>query len=398
MALGNPNGEFHEIFLRKGFVGGIVLPPFTQPAFTLPLVHSYSRANTVYIQNVGWTGRVTGFDPFETSGLQVEPVPSYPIEVDGEEVYALLDPSGEPRVGTKRELSPDMRRWAGSVDAPISQMKFARFCGKHDLASTAAHHAVLLKAKELDDDIQARKWFIISAIAGDLLEMLGPHSATRRSKVLDLQHATDIGVDQISQTRMRVTFTRKSETTHQAGKNLYRKRLTNVLKIAKAATGMDIDIAERDPRDLYEGDAGHSPNRHRMVPLAGIADLPRWEARIAAFLIHSIYSPSETARELDHYEDASSHGQKALERLRRSNVLNALSVDQAAEEISTLVPNLVSESYPLRRGRLLLELAITLGEFEVVSNSIMSTLKMYHSSSVDEVRSPIITLLSRRNI
>ncbi len=182
------NTPFDSV-LREGRVTSLAVPFWTKPGFAIPLIQSSADSNTTYVQRVNGDRKIIGFDMFQ-GGSRIVPLEStHEARVGAREVFALVDPDGDPYAGTRNELAPIVKNWVRSVDPPLLRMSFALFCGDEALAEQSAAEAVKSKTSEFRDQEQAVLWFINAVIVAEVFSALteahGPQRERTKDRVFD---------------------------------------------------------------------------------------------------------------------------------------------------------------------------------------------------------------------
>lgn len=394
------NGAVHVI--SSGLISSVGVPFYKTPGFTIPLVRSTASGNSYYIQRVDRKKKIVGFDLFNAAVQLRRLKRPYYLEIGNSEIYSLIDPSGVPHVGTKRELAPIIRDWVSDVEYPLLRMNFARFCGQEGLASRAANEAVRLKKNEFNDEEAAIHWFIDSVVSAELVGML----VSPRSKVIteDEMNKNHLMVSQLSGSRLLLQI-----VTQNASKLYVDSKETKELAKLKSFIGrvlersvhVDVVNAGQPSGDVWgvETSAHGDRDESRTERIVNeIRHRRRQEERLALVLDLLLENDSAGWDILRSYVDKAKFARTAIILLADalSKRQNSRANKNLSEVISREIWTMFRLAYPPQRGILLLEFAKVLKHNADIANTIKSVCRTSNSMYVNEVRERILHELATK--
>lgn len=365
------NSWLHE--LENGQVTHLGLPfelNHVGPSFVIPLVTSWSGANAQYVQRVNAKRKVIGFDLLDSVTRRVTLSCPYEVHLGGDEVYALLDPEGNPLTGTQRELTPLVQNWVREIKWPLLRMSFARFCGQDELAERSAQAAVREKTDELQDSEHAVLWFIDSVVMADLLSTLAlARGAANMSDDLFSQYALSVvrrGRDLFIEIPANLFGLTEQLTESES------RQLNKLLQLARRATGRHLGLKAASTAEQTTTRASSPKLREQVdVLISRLASLPRQEARLATVIQAILFDRRVGSFVLEQYEDRANFARTAMQRLRQDLTPAFIREHDDVEQIiSVALRRAIREAFPHQKARLLLELAKVLSGFPLLASVI----------------------------
>ena len=393
--------DLHVLPGKFAYARSVSAPFWSMPGFAIPLFQLNDRSNAVYVQRVDEARKITGFDLFKDApGAVPLKSPCY-AGIGDQEVFALLDPSAVAYAGTRPKLSSVVKAWVSKIEAPLQRMSFARFCGDGRLAERAAAEAVKVKASEFRSENQAIRWFIDAVVLTELLTTLAASKRVAHVKISnDLLERVRVGVHLSKSLRIQIEVPRSLLQRDIKQTNNYGGKLARLLRLLHSATGREVDIKgveeERGSWSARETvaltrEAAETERVDRL--LAEIRRCPRQEERVA-LLIRALISDRAAAwTVLENYSDRAGFAQNAIDHLRE-----ALRPEMKKNEFDRTIENelsrIISEAYPLNRGRVLLSFAHILGKHPKFANIIRDRTLRSNSRDVAMSRDAILNELS----
>ena len=388
MALDNHDRPFR---LRNGNVEAIAIPFWSEPGFAIPLIYQDQSSNAAYVQRVDFNRKIVGYDVFLTGTRKKELEASCRTRIGGPEVFALIDPAGHPYAGTKSALTPIIKRWVKEIRTPLLQLSFARFCGERKLAESAAARAVEAKEVEFRNRARAARWFVSSVVVSELISILAKDAggealqAVYEDRVGAL--ATVISGDSSIEVQLPPDFGRRKRPYG----GFYRDQLRDLLELTRAATGYAVDIVygSKGEANVFEQDVKDTERLRREV-----AAPQRQEQRVSRMLIALIEEPKIAMEVLANLHDRAMHADKVFADLRQTLAQSSLQGGSMPSFVAAHMPSVVSSSFPMNKGYLLLELAKALARYEGISEVIRQIVDKSRSIYVERYRAEIIAQLS----
>jgi|SRR5271165_2665253 len=383
--------------VSSGLISSIGVPFHRSPGFTIPLVRLTAGGNSYYIQRIDRNKKIAGFDLFDAAVNLRRLTRPYQLEIGNNEVYSLVDPSGIPHVGTKRELAPIIRNWVSEVEHPLLRMNFARFCGQEGLASRAANEAVRLKKNEFNDEEAAIHWFIDSVVSAELVAML--ISANSESITEDAMNKNHLTVSNLSESRLLLQI-----VTRNSSKLSFDNRVVKELEKLKIFIGkvlgrsvhIDVVDAEQPSGDDWGGEisarGGDRDERRTERIVNEIRHRRRQEERLALVLDLLLANDSAGWDILRSYDDRAKFARVAIVLL--ADELSKKQISRGNKNLSKVISQeiwtMFRLAYPTQRGILLLEFAKVLKRHADIANTIKSVCRTSDSMYVNGLRQKIL--------
>jgi hypothetical protein len=243
-----------DSLVTSGIVTNIGVPFDTPPGFTIPLVKLRDGANTTYVQRLDRNGRIVGFDPFNGPIKSIPSPSTYPLSVGDREVYSLLDPGGQPHVGTKRELEVPIRKWLAQIKRPLLRMSFARFVGNNEVAAKAAREAITEKSKELRSEWDAVRWFVAGIVGPDVMSIATELGAKH---AIDIDtNSSSVSVDDLGEQGQRISVKLHVKENSAPKLNIAKARQLEQLRKYVAGIMMrevQFEVDSNEPREGRRG-------------------------------------------------------------------------------------------------------------------------------------------------
>lgn len=388
------NHEGNHFQLEGGSVEEIAIPFRTKPGFAIPLVYRDKESNAAYVQRVDINRKIVGYEIFHSDTRKARLKVSCRTKIGGPEIFALIDPNGQAHAGTRRALQPLVKRWVREVEGPLLQLSFAQFCGEQELAKSAARDAVKAKERDFKDHGRAARWFVSSVIVAELVAILAKDAGGEALRALDEDRVGAVAsvsstADLDIEVRISADFGRR--TRPYSG--FYRDKLRDLLELTRAATGYSVDIIFGSEDEVeFVKDIQTVVDRLRR----GINALQRQEQRIA-YLLAALIEDREAAVELlSTLHDRAAHAETTFEMLRGMLALKSIQSKNMGSFIAERLPSILSSSFPMNRGYLLLEMAQMLGGEKDISDMLRYLTLRTKSVYVEKNRAQIIAALDRR--
>ncbi|WP_456620069.1 hypothetical protein [Bradyrhizobium sp. P5_C12] len=386
----NDNSHHHrDMLLDEGLVTSLAVPFWTQPGFAIPLVRSRADSNVAYVQRVGRNQRIVGFELFEGSSNIVPVSEPKEVRVGEKELFALIDPNGEPHTGPRNKLAPIVRQWVGHIDTPLVRMNFARFCGNDALATRSAAEAVRSKSLELKSKDDAILWFVDAVLIIELLNVLAGARNAKSLQIEDELLGNSLLSVQLDKDRLSIEL--PAFLLDQKAGAVKGFKLEKLLRFARQATGRGLDLKKKVQAGRTKSSREKETEHLRSIS-ENIRQLSTQEKRLAR-LIRSLVIEPLGPKLLEHYSDKTVFMKKALLLLREA-LAPWPAKKQLDQKIAAVLLNIISTSYPRQKGRLLLQLARELNEFEHISAVIRNIATHSKSQDVIPLRDSIVEVLS----
>lgn len=336
------------------------------PSFGIPLVSTAPTGNSLYVQDCDERGNVVGFTPI-TGVSSVSLAEAVPVKAGGPVVFAIIDPTGTPLVGTQAALKELVKPWVYDVDHPLTRLTLLEFCQDLDGAAAAAAETFSQK-KHRRGRGNATYWFAEAIILPRLIRALSPELES----LDDDELSADILSIKIHSVRnsLKVTLPDRLYSAYEraaAGKS---QDYIGWLRLLSQSAS-DINLRIVTPKSSRTKNT-HSRNRFPQFDALifaltrEIETLSRQEERIAQLISHIADNPAvglEIGRSLKPKAEFESFAVNLL--------LQAIPIDPKSEThfdnlLTSCIKNIYAGAYPRQRGYVLLAIANRVKNVEVL--------------------------------
>jgi len=383
----NSNGDLHDIVLYDGLVTSLAVPFWIRPGFAIPLVQSRFDSNVTYVQRVDSRRRIVGFDLFRVQSRTLPLREPLNTSVGGPELFALIDPRGDPYVGSQNALAPIVRKWVKWIESPLIRMSFARFCENEPLATRSAVEALDAKSSELKSKDLAILWFVDAIVLAELLEALG-HDDSESDYLNEETYKKAWAEVRLEKGRLSIEL--PASLLNRETNRKYNSKLAKAFAFARAVLGRDLDLKTR--QELRSPPTGFARTDRTEVIVAEIRHYSRQEQRLAVLIRRVLEHPLMGNYLLEAYSDHTSFMQQSLSMLRHA-LRGQSTAHELEQKVAATLTELISRAYPRQRGRLLLALAQELNAFRLPAMVIRDKTLKSRSKEVEPVKRQILKLL-----
>lgn len=282
-----------------------------------------------------------------------------PISIGDDYVHAFIERMGGVHIGTTKELNLQFRAALNSskTSTPVK-------------LTLSEHLGDRTRAKELRQNLFEEVAETFGNLAGE--SFVNSAARCQLWSILEREAVDRDALERIRRMRSHLTAKVLQDGTVQI--DLHAIQPADIrIDFVEVEASMQAEFRDGGPPSTPVADLTGLPSSDAPTVITILAALdrsPRQEERLAILLRSLILYPDVTRQAVERYEDPAQMARNAIHHLR--STMDYLSGDEQSRQgwIAKLVPKLVSDAYPRRRGMILYYLAVHLGDFRSISAQI----------------------------
>ena len=360
-----------------------------QPALAAVVVERSDFEGLWYQSSCALTKKVIGFTQVSDVDLaEIESMPGPNVSEGDDYVHAFIDWKSRLHFGSASELTVQfdiamsMKVTSTSVKLSLSDLKPNR-SARNELRKKAAAEV----SSQFGQG--SSKLFVDSILRGQLWMVLEDAASGSESlrRIKKMRHLLSATLDKAGDLAINISALDPSDI--------------------RVGTDEIIDHMRQEfgllspPFDLPVANLSGLPNSAEpdiMTITEAITRSPRQEERLAILLRSLLLYPAPAIQVLERYEDEAKMARAAVDLLRYYNARSYFGSSERERElrIAQIIPRIVSDAYPLRRGEMIYYLAVHLRDFSHIADTIRNLLSRSNSQNIAVIKEKIIERLNEQ--